>query len=126
MFESNPLLKRSVEFSLEVIAFCEQLEADRKFIIARQLLKSGTSIGANSMEAQRAESKADFIHKIKIAAKETEETQYWLLLCQYSPQYPEAKPLLENLEQIQKIISGILATARKRNPFSYLLSCFFF
>lgn len=58
----------------------------KKFVIAKQLLKSGTSIGANSVEAQNAESKADFIHKIKIAAKEADETQYWLLLCDFAKQ----------------------------------------
>jgi four helix bundle protein len=59
--------------------------------LSRQLLKSGTSIGANAMEAQNAESKADFIHKMKIAAKEAEESQYWLWLCDYSPNYPDCK-----------------------------------
>lgn len=62
--ESNPLLKLSFEFSLQLIEYCEVLEDKRKFVIARQLLKSGTSIGANSMEAQNAESKADFIQKL--------------------------------------------------------------
>ena len=59
----------------------ESLEEQRKYVIARQLLRSGTSIGANVHEAQNAESKSDFIHKFKIAAKEVEETKYWLLLC---------------------------------------------
>jgi len=49
--------------------------------VARQLLKAGTSIGANVREVQNAESKTDFIHKMKIAAKETDETEYWLELC---------------------------------------------
>jgi four helix bundle protein len=56
-------------FSLLAIKYCEQLDNQKKFILSKQLLRSATSIGANSMEAQNPESKADFIHKIKIAAK---------------------------------------------------------
>ncbi|NLO70369.1 MAG: four helix bundle protein [Porphyromonadaceae bacterium] len=84
----NRLLDLSFSFSLDVINFCELLEEHRKFIIARQLLKSGTSIGANVREAQQPESKVDFIHKLKIASKEAEKTEYWLLLCKYSENYP--------------------------------------
>jgi four helix bundle protein len=84
VFDKNPILKLSFEFSLQVIDYCEVLESQRKYVLARQLLKSGTSIGANAMESQNAESKADFIHKMKIAAKEAEESQYWLWLCDFS------------------------------------------
>jgi hypothetical protein len=66
VFESNPILKLSFDFSLMVIEYCEQLESLKKFVLSRQLLRSGTSVGANCMEAQNAESKADFIHKMKI------------------------------------------------------------
>ncbi len=76
LIDNNPLLRLSIDFSLKIIAYCERLEADKKYVLARQIFKSGTSIGANSMEAQNPESKADFIHKIKIAAKEADETQY--------------------------------------------------
>ena len=78
LFDSNPILKLTFDFSLLIIDYCELLESQRKYVLARQLLKSGTSIGANAMEAQNAESKADFIHKMKIAAKEAEESQYWV------------------------------------------------
>lgn len=78
--KENIILKKSIEFSLTLIEYVEVLEANKKYIIARQLLKSGTSIGANIHEAQNAESKADFIHKVKIAAKEVEKTKYWLTL----------------------------------------------
>ena len=82
--DKNLVLKLSFDFALKTINFCESLEHQKKFIIARQLLKSGISIGANAIEAQNAESKADFIHKFKIAAKEAEETQYWLLLYDFA------------------------------------------
>lgn len=124
LFEKNPVLKLSFSFSLLVMEYCEKLEADKKFVLARQLLKAGTSIGANSMEAQNAESKADFIHKIKIAAKEADETQYWLMLCDYGRSYPDCKPLLKKLEEVQKVLNKVLSTAKKRTPFSYLMSFF--
>ncbi len=126
LFEKKPILKLSFDFSLLVIEYCEKLEANKKNVLARQLLKSGTSIGANSMEAQNAESKADFIHKIKIAAKEADETQYWLMLCDYASTYPDCKLLLNKLEEIQKVLNKILGTAKRRTPFSYLMSYFIF
>lgn len=98
----------------------------KKYTLSRQLLRSGTSIGANSMESQNAESKADFIHKIKIAAKEADETQYWLMLCNYSKNYPGSNSLLEKLEEIQKVLNKILGTAKRKNPISYLLSFLIF
>ncbi|NTV06799.1 MAG: four helix bundle protein, partial [Chlorobiaceae bacterium] len=74
--KKNPIVELTLDFSLEIIEFAELLEENRKYVIAKQLLKSGTSIGANIREAQNAESKADFIHKLKIAAKEADETEY--------------------------------------------------
>jgi four helix bundle protein len=124
--ESNPILKMTFDFSLMVLDFCDVLGEMRKYTISRQLLKSGTSIGANAMEAQNAESKADFIHKIKIAAKEADETQYWLMLCSFSKKYPECDFLLLKLEEIQKVLNKILGTAKKKNPISYLLSFLLF
>ncbi len=78
--KKNLIVDLILEFSLKIIPYCELLEEKRKFVIARQLLKSGTSIGANVREAQNAESKVDFIHKLKIAAKEADETEYWLYI----------------------------------------------
>jgi four helix bundle protein len=124
--DKNPVLKLAFDFSLSIISFCELLESQKKFVIAKQLLKSGTSIGANAIEAQNAESKADFIHKFKVAAKEGEEAEYWLLLCEYSKEYPETKQLLENIESLNKIIGKIISTSKRKNPISFLLSFFIF
>lgn len=112
--QENIILKKTVEFSLLVIEYAELLESQRKFVIARQLLKSGTSIGANVHEAQNAESKQDFIHKFKIAAKEVEETKYWLLLCNESKTYPDCKLLVEKLHEIDKIITKIISTSKAK------------
>ena len=126
LIENNPLLKKSIEFSLAVIEYCEILEAEKKYVLAKQLLRSATSIGANSMEAQNPESKANFIHKMKVAAKEADETQYWLTLCDFSKTYPDCKHLLDRLEELKRIIGKILSTAKSKTPFSYLLSFFYF
>ncbi len=101
-----------MEFALEIIAYSELIEEHKKFIIARQLLRAGTSIGANIREAQNAESKADFIHKMKIAAKEADETGYWLHLCEMSKNYPYDKNLKEKLQSIINIISKIISTSK--------------
>ena len=110
----NVIVKLSFDFALLVIALAEELETKRKYVIANQLLKSGTSIGANIWEAQNAESKADFTHKMKIAAKECEETKYWLLLCEHSDNYPTNHNLLEKIETIQKILNKIISTSKSR------------
>lgn len=115
MIESNPVLKLTFEFSRLLIEYCEELEQAKKFVLSRQLLRSGTSIGANCIEAQNAESKADFIHKFKVAAKETDETVYWLLLCSQSKGYPDAEHLLKKIEEIDKVISRIISSSKKRS-----------
>lgn len=76
--KGNIIVEMTLEFALKIITFSELLEENKKYVIARQLLKSGTSIGANVGEAQNAESKADFIHKLAISQKEADETSYWL------------------------------------------------
>jgi len=126
LIEKNPILKLALDFLLLVINYCKQLEAERKHIVANQLLKGGTSIGANAIEAQNAESKADFIHKIKIAAKEADETQYWLILCSHATTYPDGKILFQKLEEVQKVLNKILGTAKRKSPLSYFFSYFIF
>ena len=126
MIENNVILKLCFDFSLMLMSYCEMLDENKKYVISKQLLRSGTSIGANAMEAQNAESKPDFIHKIKIAAKEADETQYWLLLCDYAENYPDCKNLFLKLEEIQKVLNKILGTAKKKAPMSYLFSFFIF
>ncbi len=111
--KKNIIVSRTFEFSIQIIIFCELLESHRKYVVNRQLLKSGTSIGANVREAQNAESKADFIHKMKIAAKEADETEYWLLICQAVPSYPNCDSLLTEISQILKILSKIISSSKE-------------
>ena len=112
--EENPILKLTKEFALGIIDYCARLEELRKYPLATQLFKSGTSIGANAHEAQHAESKADFIHKFKISAKEVEELQFWLELCQKSEFYPNPnEELFKKLQSINLIISKIISYTTK-------------
>ncbi len=114
LFEKNPILKLAFDFSLMIIDYCEFLDSQKKYIISRQLLRCGTSIGANATEAQNAESKIDFIHKMKIAAKEAEESQYWLRLCEYAKTYPDCHLLQLKLDEIQKVLGKILSTSKNK------------
>jgi four helix bundle protein len=110
----NIILNKSIDFSLDIISYCEILEEKRKYVITNQLLKSGTSIGANIHEAQNAESKADFIHKMKIAAKEIEETKYWLILCEKAESYPFNENLKQKIKEISLITYKIITTSKTR------------
>jgi four helix bundle protein len=84
-----------------------------KFVISKQILRSGTSIGSNVREAQNAESKADFIHKMKVALKESDETEYWFLLCKSSKAYPQNEILLDKISVIIKVLSKIIGTSKR-------------
>lgn len=110
--KDNLIVDLTFKFAMAVIDYCEKLENNKKYVLARQILKSGTSIGANVREAQNAESKADFIHKFKIAAKEADETEYWLMLCKESEHYPDPEKLLEELQSIMRIISKIISSSK--------------
>ncbi len=113
--KENIIVNLTFEFALSVIKYTEILEAKRKYNVSNQLFRSGTSIGANVREAQNAESKVDFIHKLKIAAKEAEETEYWILLCQQSENYPEPGPLRDQIGSIHKVLSKIISSSKIKN-----------
>jgi four helix bundle protein len=110
--KDNLIVNLTLEFAIKVVEFCEELESRRKYVVSNQLLRSGTSIGANTYEAQNAESKADFIHKFKIASKEADETDYWLTICQRSKNYPRPETLQKELMPIIKIISKIISSSK--------------
>ncbi len=106
----NLIVDMTFAFSLKVIAFTELLESMRKFSMANQLFRSGTSIGANVREAQGAESKVDFRHKCKIAYKEAEETEYWLSLCRYAETYPFEEEMYNEVRSIIKVLDKIISS----------------
>jgi len=116
MEKENVILDLTFRFALGIIEYAEVLEENRKYVIAKQLLKSGTSVGANTNEAQSAESKADFIHKLKIADKEAKETAYWLKLCHEAPTYPKPSlELINRINDILNVLSKIIITARNKS-----------
>lgn len=107
------MLNLAFGFALDIIHYTERLEELRRFNMANQLFKCGTSIHANIREVQNAESKDDFIHKMKIAAKEAEETEGWLLLCNYASSYPDAGAMLVKLTSILKLLNKIIGTSKR-------------
>ncbi|HET8803383.1 MAG TPA: four helix bundle protein [Aequorivita sp.] len=113
-YKDNVILKETFEFSILILLYAEKLEEKRKFVLSNQILKSGTSIGANVKEAQNAESNADFIHKMKIALKEADETEYWLFLCQTIEGYPNCNEALIKLNGILKILNKIISSSKKK------------
>lgn len=114
-YQENPILKESFEFAIKIIFYSELLEENRKLMVAKQLIRSGTSIGANIKEAQNAESKADFIHKLKLALKEADETEYWLFLCENIDNYPNPTGLIEKLNGIIKMLNKIISTTKSNS-----------
>lgn len=113
METKNVVVEKSLDFGVEIVKFCELLDEKRKYVVAKQLLRSGTSIGANVFEAQHAESKADFVHKMKIAIKEANETLYWLFICERSENYPINSSLKNMVEELIRIISKIIISSKR-------------
>src|SRR5258705_4304929 len=113
METKNIIVEKSLDFGVQIVKFCELLEEKRKYVVAKQLLRSGTSIGANVFEAQHPESNADFIHKMKLAIKEANETLYWLCICERSENYPANSSLKTLVEEMIRIISTIIISSRR-------------
>lgn len=111
--EKNLIVELSFKFALSIVEYSELLEENRKYVVARQLLRSGTSIGANVKEAQNAASAKDFLNKMRIAQKEAEETEYWLEICKDSANYPDCEKQIKELKSILKVINKIISTTYK-------------
>ena len=112
--QDNIIIDKTFLFAVQILKLSPILQEYKQFVLANQLLRSGMSIGANTREAQNAESKADFIHKFKIAAKEADEAEYWLLLTNEVLKDPAIPKLLDELKIIQKIITKIIATTKNQ------------
>ena len=113
---SDQLGNQSYRFSLRVIKLADYLCEKRKFVVANQILRSGTSIGANIVEARQAESTADFIHKLSIANKEAFETEYWLCLLRDSDYISavQANSLLSDCNHLKRMLISSIRTAKSR------------
>lgn len=113
-YKDNLILKETFEFALAIMKYAELLEEKRKYVLANQILKSGTSVGENAKEAQNAESPADFVHKMKVSAKEADEIEYGLFICQALENYPDCNHLLEKLDKIMRILNKIISSSKRK------------
>ena len=109
---SSPLLDKSKAFALAIIKVCNHIKSSkRESVLTNQLVRSGTSIGANIREAFYAHGKADFIAKLQIALKECSESEYWLELLIESGYYDDRK-ILEQCIEVKKILIASINTAK--------------
>ncbi len=110
------ILRQSFSFAVEIVEIYKYLSTDKKeYVLSKQLLRSGTAVGALSREAQNAESKADFIHKFGIAQKECDETVYWLELL-HKTKYLEKEEftkLVSSADSLLKMIRSTIMTTKK-------------
>ncbi len=107
--------EKSFEFAVKIVKLYKELNNEKEFIISKQLLRSGTSIGANIKEALQGQSKADFISKLSISLKEAVETEYWLeLLIATKLTKIELKEYLKNIQELIKILTSIIKTSKNK------------
>jgi len=110
--ENNIILNKSSAFAREVVLFARAVQPDSKGL-AFQLIRSGSSIGASVTEAQGAESKNDFVHKLKTANKEARETLYWLDLLRNVERGGDQEKLRADLQELQRLLNSIISTCKK-------------
>ena len=112
----RPITERTFEFAVRIVKLCQTLGATSGVNqpLVRQLIRSGTSVGANVEEAQAAQSRADFIHKMEIALKELRETRYWLRLLVATDLVPQERmnSLINESGELVKIMSKIVVSAK--------------
>ena len=109
--ENNLIANKSFQFAIRTVKLYKHLCAEKKeSTLSKQLLRSGTSIGANVAEAQQAQSRADFLSKLNIALKETSETKYWLRLLQATDYLTEkeAASMLRDCTELEKLLVSII------------------
>ena len=116
MQKSNIIKEKTYQFALDIINLYRTMQKQNEFILSKQLVRSGTSIGANVEEASAAQSRKDFISKMAISSKEARETSYWLRLFRNSKlcdkiDYSE---LIKESEEIIKILTSIVKTSQKQ------------
>ena len=109
--------EKSFRFAVKIVELYKILTKRKEFVMSKQLLRSGTSVGANVREAQNAQSTADFIHKLSIAQKEADETLYWLELLLETKYISkeEYSKIYKDSEELLKIIRSIIMTTKKNN-----------
>ncbi len=117
---NNHILDKSFDFAVRIVNLCKYLQNDKKeYVLSKQLIRSGTSIGANVNEAQAAQSTNDFIAKLSIASKEARETKYWIDLLVKTDYLPSDSQKVKSLQdenmELVKILTSIIKTTRENN-----------
>lgn len=116
--KENVIKQKSFAFALRIVRLYKVLSEERReYILSKQILRIGTSIGASIREAEHAESNADFIHKMSISLKEANETEYWLLLLKEG-QYLESKvvdSLSKDIDELIRLLVSIIKTMKSKN-----------
>ena len=131
-FMENVTATKSYAFAIRIVYAYKELVQDKKeFILSKQLLRSGTGIGALIREANHAESKADFLHKLNIALKEANETEYWLMLLKDTGylKNDDFSALHKDCDELLRLLASSVKTTKRnlgRKIFSFLLSPFSF
>ena len=113
---SNPIRERSYDFALRVVRLFRELESSREYIMSKQVLRAGTSIGANVEEAGAAQSHREFVAKMSIASKEARECHYWLRLLRDGNLIPAPRiqPLIDECDELVRILTAIVKSAQSR------------
>lgn len=115
--KENIIQNKSFDFAVQIVETYKYLAYEKKeFVLSKQLLRSGTSIGANICEAIGGQSSKDFIHKLQISRKETNETLYWLKLLETTQylQQKVAQKLVQKCEELLKILTSIIKTLESK------------
>ena len=112
--QENLLYSKAKQFALKIIKICNFLIEQKEYVLSNQLLRAGTSIGANISESLYAQSKADFISKLSIALKECAESEYWLELLKDSNFYSDSEVNNDCIE-LKKILTASINTAKQNN-----------
>ena len=113
---ANVVEEKSFQLAIRTIRLYQYLRSKKKeFVLSKQLLRSGTSVGANIAEAQQAQSRADFLSKINIALKEAAETEYWLRLLRATDylEEKEFRSIYSDCEQVKKLLVAIVKTTKE-------------
>ena len=116
MNKPNVIADKSFELAVSIVKCYKLLiEQEKEFVLSKQLLRSGTSVGANIREAQHAQTTADFLHKLSIAQKECEETKYWLELLNATDYLStsQLEPIYEQCIEVQKIVTKAIITTKQ-------------
>ncbi len=115
--KKNIIKIKSFDFAIRIVNLSKFLNNKKEFVLSKQILRSGTSIGALIREAEHAESKPDFIHKMSIAQKEANETQYWLDLLFKTEYIDEAMfdSIICDVKELRKLIASIIISSKKNS-----------